>query len=96
MSRELLRTTFGEVAELYDRVRPTYPPEMYDDLARLLGNPRPRVLEIGPGTGQATAPMVARGWSVTAVELSPDLARVAQAKRAVLGRGAGLLSAVHR
>ncbi|MFI6831194.1 class I SAM-dependent methyltransferase [Kribbella sp. NPDC050241] len=81
MSREQLRRTFGEDAELYDRVRPTYPAELYDDLAALLGEvTRPRVLEIGPGTGQATAPMVARGWSVTAVELSPDLARVAQRK----------------
>jgi SAM-dependent methyltransferase len=81
MSREQLRQTFGEDAELYDRVRPTYPPALYDDLAELLGNPdEVRVLEIGPGTGQATGPMVERGWSVTAVELSPDLARLAQAK----------------
>ncbi|TCM43403.1 trans-aconitate 2-methyltransferase [Kribbella sp. VKM Ac-2568] len=81
MSRQELRKTFGEDAELYDRVRPTYPHKLYDDLDRLLGNPtRPRVLEIGPGTGQATAPMLKRGWSVKAVELSPDLARVARAK----------------
>ena len=81
MTRQELRKTFGEDAELYDRVRPTYPHKLYDDLARLLGNPsRPRVLEIGPGTGQATAPMLKRGWSVKAVELSPDLARVARAK----------------
>jgi SAM-dependent methyltransferase len=81
MSREQLRRTFGEDAELYDRVRPNYPPALYDDIAELLGNPdQLRVLEIGPGTGQATAPMVERGWSVTAIELSPDLARVAHAK----------------
>jgi SAM-dependent methyltransferase len=75
VSREQLRQTFGEDAELYDRVRPTYPPQLYDDLAELLVE-RPQVLEIGPGTGQATAPMVERGWPVTAVELSPDLAGV--------------------
>jgi SAM-dependent methyltransferase len=74
-----LRQTFGEDAELYDRVRPTYPPALYDDLGELLGE-RPRVLEIGPGTGQATGPMVQRGWDVTAVELSPELARVARRK----------------
>jgi SAM-dependent methyltransferase len=80
MSREQLRKTFGEDAELYDRVRPTYPPNLYDDLAALLGNPdRPRVLEIGCGTGQATVPMIERGWSVKAVELSPELSRVARA-----------------
>lgn len=81
MSREQLRQSFGEDAELYDRVRPTYPPVLYDDIAELLGNPSDvRVLEIGSGTGLATAPMVERGWSVTAVELSPDMARVARAK----------------
>ena len=81
MSREELRRTFGEDAELYDRVRPTYPPRLYDDLSALLGNPhRPRVLEIGCGTGQATAPMIERGWSVKAVELSPELGRVARSK----------------
>ncbi|MEV8372601.1 class I SAM-dependent methyltransferase [Kribbella sp. NPDC056861] len=80
MSRETLRQTFGEDAELYDRVRPTYPPRLYDDLAALLGKPkRPRVLEIGCGTGQATKPMLKRGWSVKAVELSPELSRVARA-----------------
>jgi SAM-dependent methyltransferase len=78
VSREQLRQTFGEDADLYDRVRPTYPIDLYDELAALLDVSRPRVLEIGPGTGQATRPMVERGWSVTAVELSPDLARVAR------------------
>ncbi|MFC6156074.1 class I SAM-dependent methyltransferase [Kribbella jiaozuonensis] len=75
MTRESLRQTFGEDAELYDRVRPTYPPELFDDLAGIVGD-HPRVLEIGPGTGQATSAMVDRGWPVTAVELSPDLAGV--------------------
>jgi SAM-dependent methyltransferase len=38
------------------------------------------VLEIGPGTGQATLPLAQRGWRVTAVELGPQLAEVARAK----------------
>jgi SAM-dependent methyltransferase len=81
MERLELRKTFGEDAELYDRVRPTYPPGLYDELAALLGKmSRPRVLEIGCGTGQATRPMLERGWSVKAVELSPELGQVARAK----------------
>jgi SAM-dependent methyltransferase len=56
MGRLELRKTFGEDAELYDRVRPTYPPALYDELSAPLGDvERPRVLEIGCGTGQATA-----------------------------------------
>ncbi|MFB6726171.1 methyltransferase domain-containing protein [Kribbella sp. NPDC056345] len=85
MSREQLRQTFTEDAELYDRVRPTYPEQLYDDLADLLGVGEEggpsmpiRVLEIGPGTGQATHPMVERGWSITAVELGAELAAVAR------------------
>ncbi|MFD4639562.1 class I SAM-dependent methyltransferase [Lentzea sp. NPDC058436] len=69
--REHLRTTFGGDAARYHRARPTYPPEMF---TRLSG---PRILEIGPGTGQATLPLTALG-DVTAVELSPDLAAVAR------------------
>ncbi|MFS8104908.1 class I SAM-dependent methyltransferase [Lentzea alba] len=69
--RERLRTTFGEDAARYHRARPTYPPELF---AQLSG---PRILEIGPGTGQATLPLTTIG-DVTAVELSPELAAVAR------------------
>ncbi|GAA1119708.1 class I SAM-dependent methyltransferase [Kribbella jejuensis] len=79
MTRQTLRHTFGEDAELYDRVRPTYPRELFQDLARQVGSPQ-RVLEIGPGTGQATGAMVERGWGVTALELSPGLAEVLRRK----------------
>jgi SAM-dependent methyltransferase len=76
--RERLRTTFGDDAERYDRARPGYPAELFDDLAALTSGRR--VLEIGCGTGQATADLAARGYDVTAVELSGDLAEVAQRK----------------
>lgn len=77
--RERLRQTFGAVAELYDRARPEYPAVVFDDLAELakLG-PGSRVLEIGPGTGKATAELVRGGYAVTGVELSADLAAVAR------------------
>ena len=64
------RDGFDEVAELYDRVRPGYPDDLLDELAAVL--PRsPVVVEVGPGTGQATKGLVARGASVTAVEWVP-------------------------
>jgi SAM-dependent methyltransferase len=69
-----LRRTFDTVAELYDHARPTYPPALIDDVAAL----GPRVLEIGPGTGQATRALVERGLDVTAVELGSNLAAIAQ------------------
>ena len=69
------RDGFDEVAELYDRVRPGYPDDLLDELAAVL--PRsPVVVEVGPGTGQATKGLVARGASVTAVELGAHLAAV--------------------
>jgi SAM-dependent methyltransferase len=74
-----LRETFDEVAELYDRARPGYPPELFDDLDRLAGTgPGCRALEIGCGTGQATVPLAARGCEVVAVELGAAMAAVAR------------------
>jgi SAM-dependent methyltransferase len=76
--RETLRTVFGEDADLYDRVRPGYPEQLFTDLAACaeLG-PASRVLELGCGTGQATRELARFGGSVVAVELSPRMAAVA-------------------
>jgi ubiquinone/menaquinone biosynthesis C-methylase UbiE len=77
--RNHLRTMFDEVAELYDRVRPTYPPELFDDLFAAAGlRPGARVLEIGCGTGKATLPLAARGLDIVCVELGAELARIAR------------------
>lgn len=55
--------------------RPGYPPEVFALLRRRCGlGPGCRVLEIGPGTGQATRPLLATGADVVAIELGPDLA----------------------
>ena len=77
--REMLRATFGQDAELYDRWRPGYPPQLFADLATLAAlGPHARVLEIGCGTGQATLPLARRGCTVVAMDLSPDMAAVAR------------------
>ena len=68
---------FDNVPEIYDRVRPTYPPELFDAVLSYLGTARERGLravEIGPGTGQATRPLLERGIAVTAVEPGARLA----------------------
>ncbi|MDA3650091.1 class I SAM-dependent methyltransferase [Saccharopolyspora indica] len=78
-SRGRLSRTFDEDAELYDRARPGYPPELFDDLAGLADiGPGRRVLEVGAGTGKATSPLAERGCRITAVELGADLAAVAR------------------
>jgi SAM-dependent methyltransferase len=77
--RERLRQTFGSVAEQYDRARPAYPAAVFDDLAELAQlEPGSRVLEVGPGTGKATAELERRGYVVTGIELSPELAEIAR------------------
>jgi len=69
-----IRLTFDQVPDLYQRVRPTCPPELLDRVFEQLSD-RPRIVEVGPGTGQLTADLLARGAHVTAVELGPNLAR---------------------
>lgn len=79
LDRENLRTTFGEDADRYDRCRPDYPSQMFDDLVALAPiHSGSRVLEIGCGTGQATLPLARLGCALVAVELSADLAAIAR------------------
>lgn len=52
--RRHLGRVFDEVPELYDRVRPTYPDELFADLVAVTGlDEQSSVLEVGCGTGQA-------------------------------------------
>ena len=81
--RERRRATFDQDADQNDRARPGYPPALFDDLVELSGvGAGSRVLEVGPGTGQATLPLAERGCQIVAVELGPDLAPVARRKLA--------------
>ncbi len=77
---------FNEVPELYDRVRPAYPDELFADLAGVTGlDQRSAVLEVGCGTGQATRSLAALGYSVTAVEPGAGLAALARQRLAAFG-----------
>lgn len=74
------RQSFDAVARLYDQHRPGYPEQLFDDLVRLSGIPADgRILEIGPGTGQATLPLARRGFSILGLELGPRTARLCRA-----------------
>lgn len=73
------RLVFGEVAEVYDRHRPAYPPALVDDLIAESGvGEGRRALEVGAGTGKATALFAARGIPVLAVEPSAEMAVIAR------------------
>lgn len=76
-----LRTTFDEDAANYDRWRPRYCPELFEEILRY-GRLRSgdRAIEMGCGTGQATRPFLQAGIRVTAVELGQSLAAYARAK----------------
>lgn len=70
-----LKTTFNEDAERYHDFRPHYPDALFEKLvADTHLSPNSRLLEIGPGTGQATEPMASRGYAIIAVELGDALA----------------------
>ena len=70
-----LRTTFNKDEYNYDKARPGYPGELFEDIfdyADLCSDSN--VLEIGIGTGQATLPFLQQGCKLTAVELGDRLA----------------------
>jgi SAM-dependent methyltransferase len=73
------RLSFGSVAELYDRSRPSYPPALVDDVLEFAGAGHDdRVLEVGAGTGKATVLFAERGLKIVAIEPSADMAAIAR------------------
>jgi SAM-dependent methyltransferase len=75
------RLAFGRVAELYDRARPSYPAAAIHALLEYGGlGPGSRIVEVGAGTGKATALLAARGLEVLALEPSAEMAAVARVK----------------
>src|SRR5260370_40455221 len=84
--RRDLGRVFNEVPELYDRVRPAYPDELFADLVAITGmDRRSSVLEVGCGTGQATRSLAVLGCSVTAIEPGARMAALARQRLAALG-----------
>ncbi len=81
--RPHLGRVFEEVPQLYDRVRPSYPDELFSDLVAVAGvDERSSVLEVGYGTGQATRSLAGLGCSVTAVERGENMAALARQRLA--------------
>ncbi len=53
-----IRLSFDEAADIYDLIRPSYPADLFDALFRALPA-EPQVVDVGPGTGQATKDFLA-------------------------------------
>lgn len=74
MSTEL-RRIFDTIPEQFDKHRRRYCPELFDRLIRTTGLDESKtVLEIGPGTGQASQPILHTGCDYHAIELGEHLA----------------------
>ena len=68
------RKIFDTIPEQFDKFRPRYSQELFDSLiAYAKIGPGKKVLEIGPGTGQATEPILNTGCDYNAIELGEHL-----------------------
>lgn len=76
-----LEWTFDTVAQQYEKMRPGYVPELYEDIFRYHSvDETSRALEIGIGGGQATLPILKTGCSVTAVEYGKNFSELCRKK----------------
>lgn len=72
---------FNEVVLNYEKRRPNYGTELFDDVIRYAGITKDKsLLEVGCGTGQATEPFLKTQCKVTAVELGENLASYTREK----------------
>lgn len=68
------RKVFDTIPEQFDRYRPRYCPELFSELIAYVNvGPDKTVLELGPGTGQATDPVLNTGCDYHAIELGEHL-----------------------
>ena len=75
------RKIFDTIPEQFDKYRPRYCAELFDDLIEYAGiGPGKTVLEIGPGTGQATDPILDTGCGYHAIELGENLCEMMKKK----------------
>ena len=69
------RKIFDTIPDKFDKYRPRYSAALFDDLIAYadIGAGK-TVLELGPGTGQATGPILKTGCDYRAIELGEHLA----------------------
>lgn len=75
------KTIFNEDAELYDRMRPSYPEQLIEDVIAYSQIPSDaRIIEIGCGPGKATCQFAAKGYRMLCIEPGADLAAITREK----------------
>ncbi len=68
------RKVFDTIPEEFDKYRPRYSRDLFEALISFAGvGPEKKVLELGPGTGQATDPILDTGCDYHAIELGEHL-----------------------
>lgn len=75
------RRVFDTIPDQFDKYRSRYSAELFDDLIAYAGiGPGKSVLELGPGTGQATDPILNTGCDYHAIELGEHLTEMMNRK----------------
>lgn len=82
MNKDLsLRLSFNDFAYIYDKARPACPETLIEALIKESKlSTDSKLLEIGPGTGQATIPLARKGFNITSVEIGDNLALLLRLK----------------
>ena len=76
-----LEWIFDTVAAQYEKLRPEYVPELYEDIFRYKQfDQTSHALEVGIGGGQATLPVLKTGCHVTAVEYGENFSQLCRRK----------------
>lgn len=76
-----LRLKFNEDEANYDKWRPSYVPELFDEIIQYSRiNEMKHALEIGIGTGQASLPFLQTKCKITAIEFGEKLAEYSKRK----------------
>ena len=79
--RKSRAAVFDSIAEEYDAIRPGFPAAAFEYLAGWAGvGLGARVLEVGCGTGLASLQLARRGYRLTCLEPSPNMAHFASRK----------------
>lgn len=76
-----LKNTFNKIPADYDKYRLNYPDQVYKTILKYCPlSPTDKILEIGIGSGLATKQFARLGNKITAIDLSPELIKIARKK----------------